>query len=162
MLPCVIQKSVSILKNMNDSHTPVLNILKQFLNYRIIRSLRWPSLRRKTLLDASGRSLMTTPPCKPWVGPTTKSAPWRYKMGRKYKNRVGIHFKVIPEVASMVVLIRFHMYWYRCHILVIHNFESQVLYTNYHLRLQIYLPQTCLYGRIYVHLYLFWWLRLIN
>ncbi|KAM8818885.1 beta-crystallin A3 isoform 2-T2 [Rhynchonycteris naso] len=41
----------------------------------IIRNPRLPSLRKRTLLDANGRSVMITPPCKPWVGSTTKSVP---------------------------------------------------------------------------------------
>ncbi|KAM8943760.1 beta-crystallin A3 isoform 2-T2 [Lycaon pictus] len=41
----------------------------------IIRSQRLPSLRRKTSLDANGRSVMTIPPCKPWVGSTMKLVP---------------------------------------------------------------------------------------
>nr|XP_027780297.1 beta-crystallin A3 isoform X2 [Marmota flaviventris] len=41
----------------------------------ITRSLRLPFLRKRTLLDDSGKSVMTTPPCKPWVGSTTKLVP---------------------------------------------------------------------------------------
>ncbi|KAM9208387.1 beta-crystallin A3 isoform 2-T2 [Dugong dugon] len=39
------------------------------------RSLKLPSLRKKTSLDANGRSAMTTPLYKPWAGSTMKLVP---------------------------------------------------------------------------------------